>query len=632
MIWNLNRVLLAQVLEWGNSRICYGGNVKSVSTNLIKLLVILLSAGMTACAKKSSYITSAPSSQKEAGVIVQLSDDQLGKLESSSPNAEIRILSEKHGLFEVRNVTEAELGKLNPKHLERNVYIDNLIKPANSAQNFALKKTKKMNLAKDATPTPAAPVAPALPFNIPNATPFGECVKNAATAPTIAVDSPSPFAESGVPTIMLGQEVKLTASGSTPNAINPSSKLRYIWRAEMDPKVGLMSFPELSNMKPFLNEGSGVTLTPDMVGTYTLILLVQDDKNVCAGLPVTFIVTDNPVFNTELAKQPAKTVDLKFFPHLQAIGASAAWDKNIKGEGRIVAVIDTGVNFNHPGIIKNIFIDEKEVSRDNVDSDGNKLVDDFMGWDFVNGDNTPFDDQGHGSHVSGLTASSAMGVAPKAKILPVKALNGFGGGDIASIAAAIFYAADKGAHIINMSLGGNFKEHEIIQKAVNYAESKGVLMVIAAGNGNEKGEGYDVDDATTEDIFPAEFTNANLLVVAATDLQGKLTSYSNFGPKSVDLAAPGGDFEKPLFSLATANPKNIPFVPSQGTSMASPVVAGAAALIWSANPKLTAEQVKDILLNSATKSDALKGKISSEGNLSVESALKSIPLAQLASH
>lgn len=591
-------------------------------------LVGLFILSFTGCNKSNhGNITKAPTSNEEVGFIAKLTDTQLESLKAVNSEIGVRVISESNKIYEITKVDEKEISRVSPEFLEKNLYSDNVVsfgKKRNYINNKKAKKIKKPKLTKEESSIET-------PFNIPNTTPFSECVDNPELAPTIFVEAVSNFSESEIPTINLGEEVKISASKSTPNTKNSKSVLRYIWRAELDESTGLISFPELSNLKPFVNEGSGLIFKPDMVGTYTIFLLVQDDQNVCAFTPVSFVVTDNPRFNELLLKQPTKTVDLKFFPHLKKIEAQTAWDAGFKGQKQVIAVLDTGVNYNHPGIIKNIYINQTEQTSDDLDSDGNNLVDDFMGWDFVNGDKFPHDDQGHGSHVAGLAASTAMGVAPEAKILPVKVLNGFGGGDIASIAAGIFYATDRGSNIINLSLGSDFEEKQIIQKAIDYAESKNVLVIIAAGNGDEEGNGYDIDDPKTENIYPAEFTNKNILTVAATDLKGELTEYSNFGKLSVDIAAPGGDFEAPLFSLSTENPKKLPFVPSQGTSMATPVTSGAAAVIWSSNPKLSAFDVKKLMLKSTQKNYSISSKILSEGNLSL-SLFKTNFSTELASH
>ncbi|NET58171.1 MAG: S8 family serine peptidase [Symploca sp. SIO2E6] len=234
--------------------------------------------------------------------------------------------------------------------------------------------------------------------------------------------------------------------------------------------------------------------------------------------------------------------------NLHNINIEAAWDET-KGSGVTVAVIDTGIS-NVP------------------DLRNTKLV---QGYDFVNDKVDASDDQGHGTHVAGTIAQSTnngygvAGVAYEATLMPLKVLGASGGGTVADIAEAIRFAADNGADVINMSLGGA-GESQVMAEAIDYAYHKGVVIVAAAGNANRNAASY-----------PARYPH--VIGVSAIDAVGDKAPYSNFGA-GVDISAPGGS-EAGKILQNTINPKTgeSVFAGYQGTSMAAPHVAGVAALI-----------------------------------------------------
>ena len=269
--------------------------------------------------------------------------------------------------------------------------------------------------------------------------------------------------------------------------------------------------------------------------------------------------------------------------NLRLIGLPEAWVFTT-GSADPIAVIDTGVDLDHPDLAAKIWINAGEIPANGQDDDGNGYVDDVHGWDFVHGDAVPQDDNSHGSHVAGIVAAHTdnaigiAGVAWQSSIMPLKALNSHGDGTWADVAEAIIYAADNGAHILNLSLGGE-ESSQTIEDAVSYAHSQGCLLMAAAGN-NE------FQPAPVE--YPAALPG--VLAVAATMEDDTPWSYSNRGPE-IDVAAPGVD----IFS---ANRSGSYYLNS-GTSMAVPHVSGLAALIWSLQPTLTADQVAHAITSTA---------------------------------
>ena len=203
--------------------------------------------------------------------------------------------------------------------------------------------------------------------------------------------------------------------------------------------------------------------------------------------------------------------------------------------------------------------------------------------------------------------------------MALKALTSIGG-DAASITAAIRYAVDHGAKIINLSLGVEAPvPHPLLVKAVNYAESKGVLLVVAAGNGDANtGFGFSIDERP---VFPASLSNSNIVSVASFDEQDELSVYSNFGPQSVHVVAPGGGAGGQLVSATLANPEGKLFAEMAGTSMAAPVTAGVAAQVWSKSPQLTPEEVRKILMTTGKEILSLKNSTASGRHLNALAAV-----------
>ena len=294
------------------------------------------------------------------------------------------------------------------------------------------------------------------------------------------------------------------------------------------------------------------------------------------------------------------------------IDAPEAWDIQKGDPNLVIGVIDTGVDYDHPDLSANIWTNPGEIAGDRIDNDRNGYIDDVRGWDFADNDNNPMDVDGHGTHVAGTIAGKGnngvgvTGVAWNAKIMPLKFLDDRGDGFTSNAILAINYATAKGVKLTNNSWGGG-GHSQALYDAINTAGQQGALFIAAAGN-----------DGTNNDItpaYPASYDLANIISVASTTRTDGLSSFSNYGATTVDLGAPGSSIYSTL--------PNSSYGTKSGTSMASPHVTGAAALLWSQNPTWTAQQVKNKLMQTTDPISALSGKTVTGGRLNINNALAS---------
>ena len=310
---------------------------------------------------------------------------------------------------------------------------------------------------------------------------------------------------------------------------------------------------------------------------------------------------------------------------LPTIGAPSGWNVTTGGApGVRIAIIDSGVDLTHPDLTPNLMganPGETGSGREtnHQDDDGNGKVDDWRGWDFVNNDNTPQDDTpaGHGTHVAGIIAArgnndlGVAGIAWRAQLISVKAIDAQGNGTEQEIAAAITYAAQRGARIANASFGGP-NQSNLITSAIAHAPD--TLFVVAAGNGGSDGAG---DDNDKQPIFPCNLTLPNVVCVTATGRTDQLASFANTGPETVDLAAPGVDI------LSTTPGGG--YTSDSGTSFAAPMVTGAAALVLAANPTFTTAQLREAIMGGVQPLSSLAGRVATGGRLSLPGALGIAP-------
>ena len=299
------------------------------------------------------------------------------------------------------------------------------------------------------------------------------------------------------------------------------------------------------------------------------------------------------------------------------IGATMAWNTATGSRDVIVAVIDTGVDHKHEDLASNIYHNPGETGNgketDGIDNDGNGFIDDHTGWNFVDSTNNSLDDNGHGTHCSGTIGAVAnngigvAGVAWNVRIMPIKFLTAFGSGSLADAVQSIQYATAMGADITSNSYGGGgFMQS--MEDAIQEAHEAGVLFIAAAGN-----DGLNSD---TSPHYPAGYKVENVIAVAATNNKDEMTSWSTFGKKSVHIAAPGNN-------IYSTTPDDS-YASFSGTSMATPHVVGAAALLIGHEPSLSHVEIKDRLLMSRDPKSNLARYVKHSGRLNINNAINEI--------
>jgi subtilisin family serine protease len=294
------------------------------------------------------------------------------------------------------------------------------------------------------------------------------------------------------------------------------------------------------------------------------------------------------------------------------IHAPEAWEYTTGDKGIVVAVIDTGIDYYHPDLAGNVWVNSREIAGNGLDDDGNGFIDDIHGFDFVNNDSDPMDDHGHGSHISGIigaVANNQIGVAGvcwQVSLMAVKAFDENGDGQIDTAIQGIRYAIENGAQILNASWG-NSQRSSAMEDVLEAAHQAGVIIIAAAGNDNSENP-----------FYPAAY--AHVIGVAATDAKDQRTRFSNFG-SYVAVAAPGEN----IYSTLPNNSYDF----FSGTSMSTPYVSGVAALVLSRHPEFTNVQLENILRNAV---DAIPtDKYIGAGRINAAAAARvNVPLPEVA--
>ena len=402
-----------------------------------------------------------------------------------------------------------------------------------------------------------------------------------------------------------------------------------------------------------------------------------------------YLATPNDPFYAEqwyLFNGAGKNVDSELAFLNFDIAAPEAWTKHRGSRSTPIAVIDSGIDLEHPDLNDNIWVNKGEIPGNNLDDDSNGFVDDVHGWDFIT--NQPDgryrksmqeNIRSHGTHVAGIIGAEGnnkIGITGINWESQLMSLNVFDDGGLAAdrhIINAINYAINNGAKVINLSLGEEskigigqvnskklesryFKVKNMYRNIFRKARNNDVLIVMAAGNagspGSETRRWNGVGDLNSHAIFPYSFAEKkdNLILVTSVDSDAKIAPYANYGNKVVDIAAPGGNVQKASFktdpktgqivdvfvknygiystvpdqTIGSDQKKRGAYMMKNGTSMAAPVITGAAALIWDYHPKLEASDVKKILINNSIELNSLEPFVIDSRALRLEDVMNKV--------
>jgi subtilisin family serine protease len=370
-------------------------------------------------------------------------------------------------------------------------------------------------------------------------------------------------------------------------------------------EFGVTNFTSLSKIGMQLWEISG--------DTQSIIEQLNKDERVEYAEPNFIIKLEETPDDTDFEKlwglnnegQTGGTLDAD-------IDALEAWGEVQTPKETIIAVIDTGVDYTHSDLAANMWKNEEEIPDNGEDDDGNGYIDDVYGYDFHNNDGDPMDDHYHGTHVAGTIAAvgnngkGVIGVNPNGKIMALKFLSASGSGTIANAIRAVDYAANMGTKLSNNSWGCSGCNSSALYDAIRAAGEKGHLFIAAAGNAAH-------DNDTAPKNYPSSYDLDNIIAVAATDHNDGIASFSSYGATTVDLGAPGVN----IYSTAPGDS----YRSLNGTSMATPHVAGAVSLILSECADLESDVIKQVIMNTADSIESLDGKTVTGARLNVHQAL-----------
>jgi subtilisin family serine protease len=423
-----------------------------------------------------------------------------------------------------------------------------------------------------------------------------------------ALDQYNPEYKEGVVLVKFKDSVKVEMSESGTQLKSGSSGVQDIFN-RYGVKKAQKVFPKEKKrqQKTFLKTSEGKKKeVPQLFNIYKLKMQAGDN-------PKEISKQMNKEQEVEYAEPDYKIYSMETHPddplyqngsqdYLKAINAPAAWDSTSADSTEVIGILDTGVDWDHPDLDGNIWSNPDEIPGNGKDDDGNGYVDDVRGWDFINNDNDPDDDNSHGTHVAGIAAAEGnngtgiTGVAYNASIMPIKVLQSSGTGNSSDLAQAINYASNKGASVINMSLG-SYGESMTVKTALENAytgtgDEEGSMLVAAAGN---DGQCICNDCGLCATMFPAGYpfvlgvqANAEF---SNNDPTGPI-KYTHPDGFNYEMTAPGVN----IMSTKT----NGGYWGKSGTSMASPMVAGAVALMRNNDSTLTGEQIFSRLIQGST--------------------------------
>lgn len=377
-----------------------------------------------------------------------------------------------------------------------------------------------------------------------------------------------------------------------------------------------------ANQKSFKDLGRGFALVKPS-GQVASLSLGRSNSNEATDFCSQFVV-ENPdygcepnfTYRTSVVANDPEFGDMWGLNGTYGVDAPNAWDITTGSSDVVVAVVDTGVDYTHPDLAQNVWVNPFEIAGNGIDDDGNGYVDDIHGVNTLTASGDPMDDNGHGTHVSGTIAAvsnnsnGVTGIGWQTKVMGLKFLSASGSGSLSDAIAAINYMISMKQRGVNIKVSNNSwggsDYSAALEAVIRQATEAGILFAVAAGNENNDNDAYP--------SYPASYTFNELLSVAAIDINGQIAAFSNFGFTSVHIAAPGVDI------LSTIPGSNYSFY--SGTSMAAPHVSGVAALIAASEPSLTPAQLAARIMESGVPNPGLEGKVYSGRILNANRAVR----------
>ena len=402
---------------------------------------------------------------------------------------------------------------------------------------------------------------------------------------------------------------------------------------------------ETINLNDLLGEGARVAETLNQIGGVVVDVPalregrdVDEVLNILRGSSAIAAAEPNYVYYM-LGRPSDPMVGEMWF--LEKISAFKGWDYRSTSPDIIVAVIDSGIHFDHEDLQGQIWRNTGEIPDNGKDDDGNGYKDDVRGWNFFANNADAGAEfvratakckrrkgkawfEYHGTHVAatigaiGNNRRGVVGVTQRVRIMPLKVFGGpCGVTKLSNLIQAVKYATDSGAHIINMSLGGP-SSSAILRRQIEAAIKRGIIVAAAAGNNGS--------DNDVRPMYPANYPTPGLISVAATDRKDSLAKFSNFGLRTVDLAAPGVDILSAVPGTGRGGRVKSEYRKLNGTSMATPIVAGALALMLAHNSNISNLEIEKLLLGAVDPVPGLRKSTITGGRLNMEKALRSVSL------